>query len=187
MKPPKNSTVPFVILTVLATTALVEWRMGRAPLGPDGKFGLWESNIWSNECSQRFADPYSFSHIAHGLIFFAFLWLLARSLAQRHRYFIALLMEAGWELLENSPFIINRYREGTIAVGYVGDSILNSMSDILMMSLGFFLASRLPVWGSILLFLAMEIGCALWIHDNLTLNVIMLIHPISAIKAWQTP
>lgn len=161
--------------------------MGRLWFGPDGKFGFWESNIWCNECSQRLADPYSFSHIAHGLIFFALLHSVAKGLSVQSKYFIALVFEVSWELLENSPLVINRYREATIATGYCGDSIFNSLSDILMMSLGFYLAWKLPVWCSILLFAVMEIGCLFWIHDNLTLNVLMLIHPIQAIKAWQMP
>ncbi|MFZ4774532.1 MAG: DUF2585 family protein [Terrimicrobiaceae bacterium] len=172
-------------LAVILLLAGIEWSVGRSPLGPDGKFAFWEGDIWSSECSQRLADAYSFSHIGHGLIFFAILWLVARKLPVGGRYLIAVVIEAGWELLENSPLIINRYREATMALGYSGDSIANSVSDVLMMSLGFFLAWRLPVWASVLLLLAMEIGCALWVRDNLTLNVIMLIHPIDAIKEWQ--
>jgi len=165
--------------------ALVEWKMGRSPLGPDGQFGWWTSNIWSDACSQRVADAYAFSHIIHGMAFFGFLWLVARRLPVSARFFIAVLIEAGWELLENSPIIINRYREATMALGYSGDSILNSVSDLLMMSLGFFLAWRLPLWVTLLAIAVMEIGCLLWIRDNLTLNIIMLVHPIEAIKTWQ--
>ena len=98
---------------------------------------------------------------------------------------MAQLLEAGWELLENSPFIINRYREATISLGYVGDSVLNSLSDLLMMTLGFLFAWRVKPWVSVAAVLAMEIGCALWVRDNLTLNLIMLIHPVDAIKHWQ--
>lgn len=170
---------------IVLALAVSEWLMGSLPLGPDGKFGLWEGNIWSGACSQRLADAYSFSHIGHGIVFFGVLWLVARRLPVGWRYLIAVVIEAGWELLENSPVIINRYREATMALGYSGDSILNSVSDVVMMSLGFFLAWRLPWWGSVLILLAMEIGCALWVRDNLTLNVIMLIHPVDAIKAWQ--
>lgn len=170
---------------VLVLTATFEWWMGRTLFGPDGKFGLWEGDIWSQSCSQRLADAYSFSHIGHGFVFFALLWLLARRVPLRFRYLAAVILEAGWEMLENSPIIINRYREVTMALGYSGDSILNSLSDILMMSFGFLLAWRLPVWASVIIFVAMEVGCALWVRDNLTLNVIMLIHPVEAIKAWQ--
>lgn len=170
---------------VVALTGLAEWWMGRSPFGPGGRPGLWTGDIWSNLCSQRVADAYSFSHIAHGLLFYALLWLVARNVPVRVRFLLAVLLEAGWELLENSPIIINRYREATMALGYEGDSILNSVSDILMMSLGFFIAWRVKPWVSVLILVAMEVGCALWIRDNLTLNIIMLIHPIEAIKVWQ--
>lgn len=172
-------------VAVLLVTGMIELAMGRSPLGPDGRFGFWESNIWSSECSQRLADPYSFSHIAHGILFYGLLWLVARRASVSRRFLAALLVEAAWELLENSPLIINRYRETTIALGYDGDSVLNSLSDITMMSLGFLLAFRVRPWASIALLVVMEIGCALWVRDNLTLNVIMLIHPVAAIKAWQ--
>ena len=172
-------------LSVLVLTGGIELSMGRSLLGPDGRFGLWEGNIWSSECSQRLADPYSFSHLAHGILFFGLLWLVARKMPVRHRFLIAVLIEASWELLENSPLIINRYREATIALGYVGDSVMNSLSDISMMSLGFLFASRVRPWVSVAAVIIMEVGCALWVRDNLTLNIIMLLHPVEAIKAWQ--
>jgi hypothetical protein len=177
--------IVFAFTGVLAVTGGVELWMGRSLFGPDGKPGLWEPNIWSSENSQRFADPYSFSHIVHGILFYAGLWLVARKLAVRHRLLIALALEAGWEILENSPLIINRYREATISLGYVGDSVFNSLSDILMMTLGFWFAWRVRPSVSIAAVLIMEIGCALWVRDNLTLNVIMLVHPFEAIKHWQ--
>ena len=177
--------VGLVAASILLLLAVIQWLMGRTLFGPSGKFGIWEGDIWSSECSQRLADAYSFSHIGHGIVFFAILWLTARRLPVGTRYLIAVVIEVGWELLENSPIIINRYREATMALGYAGDSILNSMSDVVMMSVGFLLAWRLPWWGSLLLLAAMEIGCAIWVRDNLTLNVIMLIHPIDAIKEWQ--
>ena len=172
-------------LSVLVLTGGIELWMGRSPLGPDGRFGFWEGNIWSSECSQRLADAYSFSHVVHGIGFFGLLWLIARKMPIRYRFLIALLSEAGWEILENSPLIINRYREATIALGYVGDSVMNSLSDIGMMCLGFLFASRVRPWFSVTAVVAMEVGCALWVRDNLTLNIIMLIHPMEAIKAWQ--
>jgi hypothetical protein len=161
--------------------------MGRLLFGPDWKPGFWEGNIWSSECSQRFLDPYSLSHLAHGLIFYFLLWSIANrlSLTIPIRYLIALAAEAAWELLENSPLIINRYREATISLGYCGDSILNSLSDLLMMSLGFILAWKIRPWISLSLLFAMESACALAYRDNLTLNVIMLIHPVDDIKSWQ--
>ena len=171
----------------LLITGSLQLFMGRSILGPDGKLGGWEGNIWSSECSQRLADPYSFSHIAHGLLFYAGLWWATRHrLSLDSRFVMALVLEAGWEILENSPLIINRYREATMALGYEGDSIVNSLSDILMMVIGFVLARRLNPWMSVTLLAFMELGCAFWIRDNLTLNIIMLLHPIEAIKAWQT-
>jgi Protein of unknown function (DUF2585) len=175
----------FIFLAVMALTAAVELSMGRSLLGPDGRFGLWNGDIWSSEDSQRVADAYSFSHFIHGILFYGFLWLVAPKLPVRHRLLMALAFESGWEVLENSPLIINRYREGTIALGYVGDSVLNSMSDILMMTLGFLFAWRTRLWVSVATIVVMEVGCALWIRDNLTLNVIMLVHPFEAIKHWQ--
>ena len=172
-------------IAVIVLTAGVELWMGRSLLGPDGKFGWWEGNIWSSENSQRLADPYSFSHLVHGILFYALLWSFARKLPVRHRLLMALALEASWEILENSPLIINRYREATISLGYVGDSVLNSMSDIIMMTMGFLFASRVPARVSGAVVIIMEIGCAFWIRDNLTLNIIMLIHPFEAIKHWQ--
>jgi hypothetical protein len=173
-------------VAVLSLTAILETSMGRSPLGPDGKFGWWDGDIWSSENSQRVMDAYSFSHVVHGILFFALLYLVARRMPVRLRFLIALLLEAGWEVLENSPLIINRYREATIAQGYVGDSVLNSCCDVLMMALGFLFASRMRPWVSVAAVVAMEVFCLLWVRDNLTLNVIMLIHPIDAIKAWQS-
>ena len=173
-------------IAVLIVTAAVELWMGRLPLGPDGKFGFWEGNIWSSEQSQRFADPYTFSHTIHGMLFYGFLWLVARRLPVRYRFVFALVLEAAWEILENSPIIINRYREVTISLGYVGDSVFNSLSDILFAGLGFLFAWRARMWVTIVVIVAMEVGTALWVRDNLTLNIIMLVHPLDAIKAWQT-
>jgi hypothetical protein len=183
---PAHALLPLAALvTVLALTSAAELAMGRSPLGPDGRFGWWEGDIWSSENSQRVADPYSFSHIVHGILLFAALWLLARRIPVRHRFMLALLIEAGWEVLENSPLIIDRYRAATISVGYVGDSILNSCSDVVMMCLGFLLAHRARVRISVAAVLVMEVACLLWVRDNLTLNAIMLVHPIDAIRAWQ--
>ena len=175
----------FTIVAMIFLTAFIELALGRSLFGPDGRFGWWETSIWSSENSQRVADPYSFSHIVHGILFYAGLWLVARRLPVRHRLLIAVLIEAAWEVLENSPLIINRYREATISLGYVGDSVLNSTSDIVMMAVGFLFAWRFKPWLAVAAVLIMEIGCAICIRDNLTLNIIMLVHPVEAIKQWQ--
>jgi hypothetical protein len=171
---------------VLAITATIELHNGRSPLGPDGRFGWWDNDVWSSENSQRVADAYSFSHIIHGMLFYAFLWLIARRLPMKYRFLIALIIEAGWELLENSPLIINRYREVTIALGYIGDSVLNSVSDVIMAGIGFIIARYSKVWITILLIIVFELGCLWWFRDNLTLNVLMLVKPVPAIMEWQS-
>ena len=181
----KRTHIFIFFSAALALLAGIELYMGRSFFGPDGKFGWWESSIWSSENSQRFADAYSFSHFIHGISFYALLWLVARKLPLEKRFFIALALEAGWEVLENSPIIINRYREATAALGYTGDSVLNSISDVVMMALGFLFACRVKPLVSLVTVAIMEIGCALWVRDNLTLNIIMLVHPVEAIKHWQ--
>jgi hypothetical protein len=131
------------------------------------------------------ADWYSLSHVVHGLLFYALLWLIARRLPVGTRFLIALLIEASWEVIENTPMVIDRYRATTAALGYTGDSVVNSLSDILMMALGFILARKLTPWVSIVLLVTLELVPLLVIRDNLTLNVIALIAPNHAIQAWQ--
>jgi hypothetical protein len=173
------------VLAVPLLVAAAELWMGRLPLGPDGRFGWWEGNIWSSEQSQRVADPYTFSHTIHGMLFYAILWLVARRAPVEKRFIGALALEGAWEILENSPIIINRYREATIALGYVGDSILNSVSDIGFAALGFLFAWRARLWVTLLVIALMEGGTLLLMRDNLALNIVMLVHPIEAIKTWQ--
>lgn len=183
-----TSTTKLILaaIAVLGVTMAAELWMGRLLLGPDGQFGLLTVDIWSDAMSQRVADPYSLSHVLHGVLFYGLLWFVARRRPWGHRALAAVVLEAGWEILENSPIIINRYREVTIAIGYVGDSVLNSLSDVGMMALGFLLASRMPVWASMALFVGVELGMLVLIRDNLTLNVLMLIYPVDAILVWQT-
>ena len=173
------------VLVILGLTAAIELSMGRLLLGPDGHFGWWEGNIWSSEQSQRVVDPYSFSHVCHGILFYGVLWLVARRAPLRYRYLAAVVIEAVWEVLENSPLIINRYRAVTISLGYVGDSVLNSISDVVMMMIGFAIASRVRPWISVALVAVMELSMLLLCRDNLTLNVLMLVYPIEAIRQWQ--
>lgn len=177
-----------IILSVLVmvVTGAIEYYTGRSLFGPSGTFGWWESSIWSSENSQRVADVYSFSHVIHGMAFYGFLWLVARRVPLRYRFVLALLMEAIWELFENSPIIINRYRSVTIALGYVGDSVLNSVADIAMAGIGFLITRFVKVWMTIFLIIAMELGCLFWVRDNLTLNVVMLVAPSKTIMQWQS-
>lgn len=173
------------VLILAATTALL-FLMGRPTICTCGSIELWISEPNSSKTSQMLSDWYSPSHIVHGLLFYAVLWLLFRRWPIETRFLIALVIEAAWELIENTPFIINRYREETAALGYTGDSMLNSISDVAMMALGFLIARKLPVWTSVAVILALEIVPLLVIRDNLTLNVWMLLAPNEAVKVWQS-
>ena len=165
--------------------------MGRPPICACGSVKLWHGVVQSAENSQHLADWHTFSHVIHGLIFYAGAHLLWRrwnvfdGAPARWALPIAVALEASWELLENSPMIIERYRAVTASFGYSGDSIVNSMADIGWMVLGFWLASRLPWKASLALALAFELLTLVVIRDNLTLNVLMLVHPVEAIKVWQ--
>jgi hypothetical protein len=141
--------------------------------------------VVSAENSQHIADWYTPSHIIHGFAFYGLFWLVGRRWPLGARLLAATALEAGWEILENTPLIINRYREATIALDYYGDSVLNSVSDIGWMILGFVLASRLPVWASIALIVIAEAGVGYAIRDNLALNILMLIYPLEAVRHWQ--
>ncbi|MGH6854339.1 MAG: DUF2585 domain-containing protein [Aestuariivirga sp.] len=171
------------LLVALAVMILL-W-MGREPICKCGYVKFWHGTVFSSENSQHISDWYSFSHIIHGFLFYAGLWFIGRNWPIGVRFAIAAAIEAGWEIFENTEFIIDRYRSVTVSLDYYGDSVINSASDILAMVLGFYLASRLPVWLIIGLALAMEIIVGLLIRDNLTLNIIMLLWPQDTIKAWQ--
>lgn len=172
-------------LGIVAAAAAILVLMGRPPICTCGHVDLWVGSANSARTSQMLSDWYSLSHIVHGFLFFGALWLLVRRWSPQHRFALAVLIEAAWEVAENSPLIINRYRHATAAVGYSGDSVINSVSDIAMMALGFFLARRLPLWWSVAAVAALELVPLFFIRDNLTLNIIMLLRPSSAIKAWQ--
>ncbi len=165
--------------------AATELSMGRKIWGIEGQPGVWSGNINSEHNSQFLADPYSFSHVTHGILFYGLLRLVGGNLAVRTRALIVLAIEAGWEVVENTDFVINRYRAATISLHYYGDSVMNSMSDIGFCMIGFTLAYLLPTRMTIVLVIALEVMLALWIRDGFTLNVIMLIHPFAAIRNWQ--
>lgn len=150
-----------------------------------GQHFLWAGDIWTRHASQHLADPYSFTHVLHGVLYYALLWPLRRWIPLEVRAFLAVLIASGWELLENSNMVIQRYRTVTISLDYFGDSIVNSLSDVCCCALGFTLTWRLPAWAGLLFFVAVEVLLLFWIRDSLVLNIVMLVAPLQSLRAWQ--
>ena len=178
-----RSRAAVAALLLLIAVVGILLAMGRPAICACGEVALWGSA--GPRQSQMLADWYSPSHVVHGFLFYAALHWIARGWSVERRFLVALFVEAAWEIVENTPAVIDRYREATIALGYSGDSILNNLSDIGMMALGFLAARKLPAWMSLLIVLALEIVPLVVIRDNLTLNVWMLLAPNDAILAWQ--
>ncbi|MBI5367365.1 MAG: DUF2585 family protein [Planctomycetes bacterium] len=185
--PARERLAQALVLTALLTTTVAYLRgQGRIPWCACGRLFPWTADIWSAHCSQHLLDPYSTSHLLHGVLFCGLLAWTVPKLALAWRFCIAVALEVLWEMLENSQLVIQRYREGTIAQGYTGDGIVNSLADILCCAGGFLLARRLGLRLSIALFVAIELTLLLTLKDNLSLNVLMLLCPIPDIKAWQS-
>ena len=179
-------SAPFIafVAVSLFTAIWLLW-IGREPICKCGYVKLWHGQVISSENSQHISDWYTPSHIIHGFLFFGALWLVARRLSFGWRLVIATLVECAWEILENSDAVIERYRSVTISLDYYGDSVLNTVCDVLAMVLGFFLAARLPVWLTVVIALVFEAGTIWLIRDGLALNVLMLVWPVEAVANWQ--
>jgi Protein of unknown function (DUF2585) len=175
---------PFIVF-VLAITAWQLHHQGRLWWCSCGRAFLWTGNAWGSLTSQTFLDPYSFTHILHGLMFCGLLTLLIRRVPTTWRFCVAITIEAVWELIENTNTVIERYRAATAALGYQGDTVMNSLGDILCCGLGFIIARQLGWRRSLIVFFVTEAVLLLWIRDSLLLEIIMLISPIHAVKVWQ--
>lgn len=177
------AALALVALLLLAVAALRY--QGRLWICSCGRVDMWSGNVDSSDNSQHLLDPYSFTHVLHGLIFYGLLAWTLPYLALPWRLVVATGVEALWEVVENSAFVIDRYRAATLALGYTGDTIVNSLADIACMAVGFWLARRLGFRWSALVFVVTEIALVLWIRDSLILNIVMLLVPIDALKSWQ--
>lgn len=185
----RTDYLPWLLaIIIIAATVIVLYWQGRIWWCKwDAPYLLWSSDAWSKHSSQHLFDPYSFTHLLHGLLFYAASFLIfRRRLSLAWLLFITVFAESGWEILENSKAVIERYRTATFSLDYFGDSIVNSFGDILSCTAGFLVAHKLAFWRSLFLFALVEIILIFTIRDSLLINIIMLIHPIEAIKTWQT-
>lgn len=174
-----------VAIAIFVAAGITLAVMGRVIWCKEGDLWPWSWDIWTTHNSQHLVDPYAFTHVLHGILEFWLIGLVFYFLPLRWRFSIAILIESIWEVAENSPAIIERYRTVTLSLDYFGDSVANSLADIVACALGFWIAFKIGFVRSLLLFLATEAILIAWIRDSLLLNIVMLLYPIEAIKAWQ--
>ena len=177
----------FIVATALVLLALIVLlhAEGRRLLCACGHFAVWVGDWCSSNTSQQLLDPYSFTHVLHGFLFFWLMALLFKRMPRARQFLVALLLESAWEIFENTSFVINKYRTETAALGYQGDTIVNSLGDLACALIGFVIARQLGVRRSLVVFVLIELVLTFWIHDSLLLQILMLIRPVGAIKLWQ--
>jgi len=175
------------VVAISGIMAIVLGSFGQPLWCACGSLVPWSLDVWTSHNSQHFFDPYALSHVLHGVVMFPVLALLLRGERASWRFPVAAALEAGWEVLENTPMVINRYRENTASLDYSGDSIANSFADLAACLVGFAATAAVPWWGGVTLFVAFELISVLWIRDSLMLNVLMLTYPVEAVKEWQSP
>ena len=185
-KPDRRTLLQIVAAGVVLLLMIVLLRaQGRLLLCACGQFEVWTSDTCSSNNSQQLFDPYSLTHVVHGFLFFYLVVLVFRRLAGGWQLLLALTLEAAWEVFENSSFVIERYRTATAALGYQGDTVVNSIGDLACALIGFLIARQVGIRGSLILFALLELILILWIRDSFLLQILMLVWPIEAIKAWQ--
>jgi Protein of unknown function (DUF2585) len=173
------------IALAFATTAIILQTQGRIWWCANDSFTPWSSDIWTRHNSQHLFDPYTFTHILHGVLYFWLITLIFKKMPLVWQFALAIFIACGWEILENSKYVIERYRAETISLDYTGDSIANALSDIFSCGVGFCITYRLKFWQSLTFFLVTEIILLFWIRDSLIVNIVMLLFPLKAIKQWQ--
>ena len=183
----RRSFMPIIAIAAsLVAMGLLLWLEGRSVFCSCGSFRVWSGDTCSSTNSQQLFDPYSFTHVLHGFVLF---WLIVLTLRRRlsgaWQLWLAITLEAAWEVFENTRFVIERYRAETAALGYTGDTIVNSFGDLTCAVVGFLIAQKFGAVRAILVFVLFEVGLTIWIHDSLLLQLLMLVHPIQAIKLWQ--
>jgi len=182
----RRRLLPIIAIAIVPPAMIVLLRAeGRRILCACGHIALWVSDWCSSNTSQQLLDPYSFTHVLHGFLFFWLIALLFRRMPRAWQFLLALLLESAWEVFENTSFVINKYRTETAALGYQGDTIVNSLGDLACALLGFVIARQLGVRRSLIVFVLIEVVLTFWIHDSLLLQILMLIRPVEAIKLWQ--
>jgi len=179
--PYQASTIAIIILAAIVALDL----MGRVWWCQAGDYSPWSWTVLSRHNSQHLFDPYSFTHILHGILEFWLIGLVFRKVPIAWRFVIAIFIESSWEVVENTNYVINRYREATISLDYYGDAILNSLADIVCCGLGFVIAQKIKLWWSLGVFVGMEVILLFWIRDSLLLNILMLVWPSDLVRSWQ--